>query len=103
MMQMDMGVDAAGYDNVAGCINHACRGLCRKRAEGRNRRDGFAGDGNVALHDAVRRHDIAATNDEIEHRLVSRLAERIAQDGKAGRHDALGTSHQIKCRRESAS
>ena len=104
VMQMDVGVDAARHDNVSGRVDHALGRLRRKRAGGCNRRDRFAGHRDVALHDAVRRHDVAATNDEIEHRLFSRLSgeARIATATPSGTTPP-GPSHQIKRRRESAS
>ena len=67
MVQMHMRVDAARHNDVSGRVDHAL-GFGRERASRSDRGDGFAADRDIATHNALRRHHVAAANDEIEHR-----------------------------------
>jgi len=67
MMQMHVRIDAARHHDVPGRVDHALGGVGLQRAGRGERRDGLAGDRDVAVDDALRRHDLAASNDEIEH------------------------------------
>ena len=78
VMKMHVRVDAARHDNVSGSIDHPRSGFGRERVSGRDRSDRLTGDSNIATHDTVRRYNIAAANDEIEHCFFPRLAERFA-------------------------
>ena len=64
---MHMRVDAARHDDMPGGVDHARGGLRRQRTGRGDRGDGPAGHGDIATDDALRRHHVAAANDEIEH------------------------------------
>ena len=64
-MQMDVRVDAARHHDVSGGVDHGA--WLRRPAPARDGGDRFAVDREIAAHDALRRHDVAAANDEIEH------------------------------------
>ena len=82
VVHVDVRVDAAGHHDAIPGVDHTRRKVDRQRADSRDRSNGFAGHRDVGADHASRRHDIAALNDEIEHRASgggARLVRAILQ------------------------
>ena len=67
MMQMHVRVDAARHDDAPARVDHPPGRLGGQCARSSDRGDGLAGNGNIALNDALGRDHFAALNDDIEH------------------------------------
>jgi hypothetical protein len=67
MLEMHVRVDAARHDDMSGCVDQLLGGVARQRSGSGDRGDRLAGDRDVAAHDALGGHHIAAANDEIKH------------------------------------
>ena len=60
-------IDAAGHDDLARRVDDARRIRVGQRAGRRDRGDRLALDGDIAPRHALRRHHVAAANDQVEH------------------------------------
>ena len=67
VMEMHVRVDAAWHDDVSCRVDQMLGGVGRQRSGSGDRGDRLAGDRDVAAHDALGCHHIAAANNEIEH------------------------------------
>jgi hypothetical protein len=67
VMHVDVRIDAAWDHDLAGRIDDARSRGVAKRPRRRDRRDSLAFDRDVATRDALRRHHVAAANDQVEH------------------------------------
>ncbi len=65
--RVDVRVDAARDDDLAGGVDHAARLIVGEGAGARHGGDGLALNADVPGAGALRRHHLVAANDQIEH------------------------------------
>ena len=99
VMQMHVRVDAARHDDVSRGIDDACGGL-RQRAGSGDRRDGLAGDCDIAARRRPAASPLAAANDQIEHHrpVAERSSLSTGSDPRSPRISASREMNPPDCR-----